>query len=213
MPDLKWIVEKVIQENPQVFSGDFSEDLDMIEAIDNRIADTADRINRMKEWLRSYSVVRPWKTEIRLKIAGQILSFADIRKHECLGQDQDLIISEFLKLKEMILVVVPISEVTGKKREVTSLTSKALWCCYPHDIPILDDYAERALQVISRILRLAPATEKPRYSAFVDVWFQVYDEIKLVIDKPELNKYKYKVRVLDKLLWYLGQHSFDKPHP
>jgi hypothetical protein len=113
----------------------------------------------------------------------------------------------------MILVVVPISEVTGKKREVTSLTSKALWCCYPHDIPILDDYAERALQVISRILRLAPATEKPRYSAFVDVWFQVYDEIKLVIDKPELNKYKYKVRVLDKLLWYLGQHSFDKPHP
>jgi hypothetical protein len=60
MPDLKWIVEKVIQENPQVFSGDFSEDLDMIEAIDNRIADTADRINRMKEWLRSYSVVRPW---------------------------------------------------------------------------------------------------------------------------------------------------------
>jgi len=49
MPDLKWIVEKVIQENPQVFSGDFSEDLDMIEAIDNRIADTADRINRMKE--------------------------------------------------------------------------------------------------------------------------------------------------------------------
>ena len=37
-------------------------------------------------------------------------------------------------------------------RSLTSLTSKALWCCYPDAIPIFDSYARRALWVLSRLM-------------------------------------------------------------
>jgi hypothetical protein len=49
------------------------------------------------------------------------------------------------------------------------------------------------------------------YVCFVDAWFRVYDELKSVIDVANLSGYPYKVRVLDRLLWYLGQPNFDAP--
>ena len=128
-----------------------------------------------------------------------------------LNQNKDLIVQEYNKLEGLILQVVPLTPKSGKLREITSLTSKALWCCYPHDIPILDDYAERALQVISRICKLAPAPGQPRFTAFIDVWFQVYHEIEPVIDQACLSGFTYKIRVLDWLLWYLGKPSFGSP--
>ena len=51
--------------------------------------------------------------------------------------------------------MIPPSRKTGRLRDVTSLTSKALWCCYPQDVPMFDDYAVRALQVISRLFRIS----------------------------------------------------------
>jgi hypothetical protein len=43
----------------------------------------------------------------------------------------------------------------------------------------------------------------------VDVWFQVYREVQSVIDEADLRGHRYKVRVLDRLLWYLGQPGFE----
>jgi hypothetical protein len=42
----------------------------------------------------------------------------------------------------------------------------------------------------------------------VDVWLQVYNEVESVISPEDLSDCPYKVRVLDRLLWYLGQRSF-----
>ena len=93
----------------------------------------------------------------------------------------------------------------GRRRAVTVLTSKALWCCYPNDVPILDSYAEQALWVICRLSGKEPARNQSRRARFVDGWFQVYGDVRLAIEQADLNGYPYRVRVLDKLLWYLGQ--------
>jgi hypothetical protein len=122
-----------------------------------------------------------------------------------------LVISEHERLRERIRHVAPHSLKTGKPREVTSLTSKALLCCYPYDVPIFDSYALRALQVISRLSRMTTGENQSEYACFVDAWFQVYDEVEPVIELAGLDGYPYKVRVLDRLLWYLGQPNFDTP--
>ena len=41
------------------------------------------------------------------------------------------------------------------------------------------------------------------------MWLQLYQRIEPAIDQSDLRGYPYKVRVLDGLLWYLGQPTFD----
>jgi len=62
--------------------------------------------------------------------------------------------------------------------------------------------------VISRIRHLVPTSSESQYSRFVDVWFQVCHEVESVISPADLSDCPYKVRALDRLLWYLGQDSF-----
>jgi len=49
------------------------------------------------------------------------------------------------------------------------------------------------------------------YVLIGDVWLQVYDKVKQVIDQADLKGYPYKIRVLDGILWYLGKPTFDPP--
>ena len=175
--------------------------------------DRAKREKSLLKWLNDYRVLRSFPREKSQEIASQIIEFADEPRQARLPKDS--LIPEYARLRERIRQVAPRSPKTGKLREVTSLTSKALWCCYPYDVPIFDNYALRALQVISRLCHMATSQgnnsddESKEYARFVDVWLQVYDEVKPVIDVASLDGYAYKVRVLDRLLWYLGQTNFD----
>jgi hypothetical protein len=125
-----------------------------------------------------------------------------------LHRDKDRIVSEFNELQKRISGVAPRARKTGKPFRLTSLTSKGLWCCFPGDIPIFDSHAANALKVISRICRMTAAPNQPEYACFVDLWLQVYNEVEPVISPEDLSDCPYKVRVLDRLLWYLGQDSF-----
>ena len=145
--------------------------------------------------------------ETRAPIASRIIAFADGRQQESLYLDKDKIVNEFDKLGDCINEDVPQNR-TGKSRVVTSLTSKALWCCYPNDVPIFDRNAVRALGVISRVCHLAPGRNQSEYASFVDVWLQVYSQVECVIQPADLSDCPYKVRALDRLLWYLGQDGF-----
>jgi len=40
------------------------------------------------------------------------------------------------------------------------------------------------------------------------VWLQVYKEVEPVMSEVDLSDCPYKIRVLDRLLWYLGQPGF-----
>jgi hypothetical protein len=213
MLDLKNLAEQFIQAHPQSFDADFPGDDTAIQAVSATSGNRADRERSLLAWLHGYKVLRSFTPEISQRIVEQIIAFADSREQMALDQNMDLIVNEYRRLEELIHQVVPLNPKSMKPREITSLTSKALWCCYPADIPILDDYAERALQVLSRICNLTPAPDQPRFAAFIDVWFQVYHEIEPVLDQSCLNGFTYKIRILDWLLWYLGKPSFDKRKP
>jgi hypothetical protein len=179
----------------------------VIKAIDQRDRDIADRKKSLVDWLNRYKALMGVSTETRASIAGQIIAFADEREEKSLHRDKNKIVSEFSKLKHRIDTVAPRNK-TGKGRAVTSLTSKALWCCYPNDIPIFDRNAVSALGIISRVCHLAPIRDQSEYSSFVDVWLWIYNEVESVIGPEDLSDCPYKVRALDRLLWYLGQDGF-----
>ncbi len=67
---------------------------------------------------------------------------------------------------------------------------------------------QRALQVISKLLGIT-TEEGERYGRFIDAWFQVYEKVRPTIDAADLGGCPYKVRVLDRILWHLGQPSFN----
>jgi hypothetical protein len=121
--------------------------------------------------------------------------------------DKGRIVTEFDKLADCINRDAPRNK-TGEERDITSLTSKALWCCYPNDVPIFDRNAARALGVISRVCRLAPTGNQSRYASFLDVWLQVFRQVESIIQPADLSDCPYRIRVLDRILWYLGQDGF-----
>ena len=179
----------------------------VIKAIDQRDGDLTHRKKSLVDWLNRYKVLMGVATDTRASIAGQIIAFADEREDKSLHRDKNRIVSEFDKLKDRIDKAAPRNK-TGKGRAVTSLTSKALWCCYPNDVPIFDRNAVSALGVISRVCHLAPGRNQSEYASFVDVWFRVYNEVESVIGPEDMSDCPYKVRALDRLLWYLGQDGF-----
>jgi hypothetical protein len=172
----------------------------VIEAVDANDRDQSSRNRALVDWLNYYRVLMGFSSEARIGVADQILGFADGRGGRSLGLDRLAILSEFGKLEARIKQVTP--------RDVTSLTSKGMWCCYPHDVPIYDRNAVTALRVISRIRRTAPQPGQSRYASFLDLWIRLYHEIEPVIDQADLTSCTYKVRVLDQLLWYLGDTDF-----
>jgi hypothetical protein len=140
-------------------------------------------------------------------IADEVLRFADEPRKKSLNGDKKGIASEFEELMKRVSSVAPLTK-TGEPRRLTSLTSKALWCVYPEDVPIFDKNALTALTVISRLCQIAPEPNQSDYARFVDVWLQVYNQVEPVISQADLSDCPYKVRALDRLLWYLGQVGF-----
>jgi len=112
------------------------------------------------------------------------------------------------KLEERIQPFAPLTK-AGEHRKVTSLASKALWCCYPNDVPMFDNNAQRALQIFSRLCRIFPEPGQEEYGCFVDAWLQLYHKIEPVIDQADIKGFPYKIRVLDGILWYMGKPTFD----
>jgi len=213
--NLKQIAEDFIQNRlPSLDEGERKGPTDesAIEAINGRSRNHSDRESDLLDWLKHYKVLRYFPVDKSREIANQIIEYADGSRPAPRLPDKSSIITEYERLERRIIQAAPLCPKSGKPRDVTSLTAKALWCCYPHDIPIFDSHAERSLHVMSRLLRMAPEPTQSKYAAFLDVWLQVYDEVRPVIEKADLDGYPYKVRVLDRLLWYLGKPSFDATH-
>jgi hypothetical protein len=183
-----------------------------IEAVKSIHEPQSARVEQVHRWLQSYHVLQSFTAETERMIAGQVIVYADSRQRRVLDMKQELILAEFKELESQIQKVVTKNK-SGKPRKVTSLVSKAIWCCYPSDIPIYDNYAEHALQVICRLSNIKVTGKSNdtdgKYAHFLEAWFRVYREIEPVIDPEILEGYPYKIRVLDSLLWYIGQPKFD----
>jgi hypothetical protein len=207
MLDLRALTEEFIQNQWEIYAQENPADETVIEALNGN---GSDRVEKILTWLRHYKVHRAFSPDNFRNVATQIELFAQNRSTRQLDQCEASVLSEFNKLEALIRPLAPLNK-DGEARKVISLTSKALWFCYPYDVPIFDGYAERALQVIARITSMTPKQSGTSYACFLDIWFQVYAVVSPVIDQANLNGYPYKVRVLDRLLWHLGQPDFATP--
>jgi len=177
------------------------EDEAVIGALNNRNQSAAVRHNEVLKWLRYYGVLQGLNTANRDAVANIIVEFADTRGATEDPLSEVEIIGEFDNLHNRCKSIVA--------RRLTSLTSKALWCCYPHSIPLFDSYARRSLWVISRLMGLdrpAGNDDDIPYTRFVSVWLNLYRGVS--IDDDRLGGYPYKVRVFDRILWIIGQPDY-----
>jgi hypothetical protein len=205
--DLRDLTKGLMAEGWHCGGRDTDEDNLAINATTQRDLNPSDREKAIVRWLDYYKVLMFIPQDRRIAIAHQIITFADGPREGSLHGDKDKIVFEFNKLGERVNKVGP-SKKTGEPFALTSLTSKALWCCYPEDVPIFDRNAANSLRVISRICHLFPGPSQSEYAYFVDLWLQVYSQVEAVISQADLSDCRYKVRALDRLLWYLGQVSF-----
>jgi hypothetical protein len=205
--NLRQLTKELVENGWHRGGPETSADDAVLKAIDQHDRDLVDRKKSLVDWLNRYKALMGVSTDSRASIAAQIIAFADERTEKSLHREKNKIVSEFNKLKDRIETAAPRNK-TGKGRAVTSLTSKALWCCYPNDTPIFDRNAVRALGVISRVCHLAPGRDQSEYASFVDLWLRIYNEVESAIVLEDLSDCPYKVRALDRLLWYLGQDGF-----
>lgn len=207
MFDLRRIVEEFIDENLDSFKKDELYDVPTLAAIQNKLLAISERQSQVVKWLNAYKVVRYFPRDTTASIAREILEFADEHSEWQITSSATEIISKFRTLGGRVQNVLPKNK-SGQPRDVTSLTSKALWCCFPEIVPIFDDYAFRALQMLSRLCKAAATQGESDYERFISVWFMLYKQVDDLFDRVDTSIFPYKVRGFDRFLWYLGQKNF-----
>jgi|GEM_PF-1823045 hypothetical protein len=202
---------KQFQKNgSDVFHKDNELDQLTINAINKTKSDITERseqVEQVRKWIVSYKVHRI-KGAKAIDLASTVIDFAHSEKRVAAPLSVDQIKVQFIALEKKLKSKLPSRDLNANERKVESLTSKTLWLCYPHDVPILDSNAERALRILARLQAKSFPNVGTRYETFVDAWFYFYSQIESVITVDPVDSYPYKVRVFDRLLWWLGQPSF-----
>jgi hypothetical protein len=205
MIDLNQIVEHFLDEALwQCRNEGLREDDAVIRFLNDRNQSTDARRAEVLKWLRYYGVLRGLTEGDRNAVANVIVDFADARGPMVSPFSQVEILEKFNDLHNRCTLGVRRNK-DETARNLTSLTSKALWCCYPEDIPIFDSYAQRALWILSRLMGIPQPADATVYGRFVSVWFPLYRGIERTLEDARLGNYRYKVRVFDRILWIIGQ--------
>lgn len=175
---------------------------------------TTMRQDVLKRWLQSYGVFQGLEGSERLSVVTKVLEIAD--ENGCnadLRLSHDELFTKFDALhKECCKLVRPNKD--GSQRDLTSLTSKALWCCYPNAVPLYDRFTQHSVWLISRLAKIEPPSPprdpRDRYHPFAAMWFKMYDEVLPIIEEADLQGYPYKVRIFDKILWIAGEPNYNR---
>jgi hypothetical protein len=170
-----------------------------------------DRNNVLRQWLLSYNVFQGIDNPGRDAIVAAILQWADRRDPE-----RDLTTVEAITEAHVELMGVCIEAYTGtsgKRRDFTSLASKALWLCYPASVPLYDSFTQCALWVLCKFLDTDPLPRaEPQYRQFVHIWKALYQRYENTLDEIPLGNYPYRVRIFDIILWLVGKPRYDWEH-
>jgi hypothetical protein len=163
------------------------------------------RVNDVTAWLRTrYHALMHFNSEQGRTVAGAIIAFAEEHPNSAIELGTEETLRLFAELESALGDIAP-RNYDGSGRDVTSLTSKALWLCFPESIPMFDAYAASALSVLRRLLRLPSAKSSKGYPAFIETWKLAY--AKLMPEERELPC--DRVRAFDRWLGYLGRPGFD----
>ncbi len=210
MLDLNTMIERFLDEaiNTQI---DQCSQLDnmAIRSVNNILSKNENRHYNIAFWLKRYRALRSYKREWHSAIVSEIVKFADKGREPLSIHNLDVLLQEYSYLYSRIQNVVP-SKQDDKPRDVAVITSKALWICYPNDVPMLDSYAERALSVISRLVafnRLEGRSDgTARFEQFAHTWCRLYDIAQF--DSVSIGDYPYRVRVFDRILRIIGEPGY-----
>jgi len=209
MIDFKAIIRHLWANAIKDMMGDHAHyDVKALDALNRE--DDPNRRDTIRDWLQAYRVfrVRGIATQ-RDKIADAVLRWADSRERE---RDLDGPDALYAAHKEKSVCDAYIHGSQNSRREFTSLTSKALWLCYPDKIPIFDSYAQRALWVLAKLeIGIAAPPSGADYYQFVSVWTQFYERYLDTISGLDTNGYPYRVRVFDRILWMIGKDQYTFP--
>jgi hypothetical protein len=211
--DLNQMVEHFINGATESYGDYFLKfDSPAINALMDRSQSAEDRQEHVRSFLRAYSVLQGLNKSEETAIVNEILEFADAHDLTRNPTSKEEILELFDDLHGRCQSKVHRNK-DGNPRDLTSLTSKALWFCYPDAIPMFDSRAGQALCVISHLMGLnrPPLNSETRYKPFLSVWLDVYDRVKPTIDaigENRLHGCTYKVRVLDMILWTIGGPDF-----
>jgi hypothetical protein len=186
----------------------FPPDQTVLHAIESRAMEQLARETEVRKWLNRYRVLRYLPSETSKAVAAEVIDFADQRQSRSLDRDEAQINSEFDALKARLQRILPPAPKSGSTREAISLTSKALWCCYPEDVPIYDNYALRTLQMLSHLCHFSNANGGSDYFKYLQCWFALYYKVEPIIEQAHANGYPFRLRVLDRFLWYVGEPKF-----
>jgi hypothetical protein len=174
--------------------------------------DDPNRRDTIRDWLQAYRVFRVRGIATRRdKIADAVLRWADSRDRD---RDLDSPDALYAAHKELMKSVCDayIHGSQNSRREFTSLTSKALWLCYPDKIPMFDSYAQRALWVLAKLeIGIAAPPSGADYYQFVSVWTQFYERYLDTISGLDTDGYLYRVRVFDRILLMIGKDQYTFP--
>jgi hypothetical protein len=162
------------------------------------------RVEILRRWFYNYQVFQGISADKRAAVASAVLQWADARDLQ-----SNLSTLEAVEQAHTELMAA-CSNADGRSRDFTSLASKALWLCYPYDVPIFDSFAQRALWVIAKLEAGCGAAivEGPEYRRFLHVWKSLYDRYAVALSQIDAHGYLYRVRILDKILWMIGTRDY-----
>jgi hypothetical protein len=207
--DLNQMVECFIDEAARFYGNTYRQyDAPTIDALKNQNQEVIARQRQVRAFLRGYSVLQGLTADDETAVVHEIIEFADAQDLAISPTSNNEILERFDDLHRRCRTNVHPRK-DGTFRDLTSLASKALWCCYPDAIPMFDSRAASALCVVSHLAGLAgPQREaESRYELFLSKWLDLYSRVKPTIDAIGDNRLcgcTHKVRVLDMILWTIG---------
>ena len=203
--DIRELTKQFQEKSLDNFRDDNKLDLSAIDAINGTQLSSQERTGPVAQWIIRYKVHRIGGCTAD-NLARIVIDFADNNRSLVSPLTAVQINERFVGLERALQHGLHLNDPNAKERAIDSLTSKTLWLCYPHVVPILDLNAERALRMLARIHAEYVPKAGTRYETFIDAWTFFYSQIESVIALDQL--YPYKIRVFDRLLWWLGQDSF-----
>lgn len=162
------------------------------------------RLSEIRSWLTNYKVFMGFDNDARSRITEAFLIWADQRDKASVLQVADLVNAhEDLTHR--------CASAFGARRSFTSLSSKALWLCYPEVVPMFDTNAQRALMVLCKLNGpiQGPEQNLTAYHQFVLIWRAFYERHLQTLSTLDLKGYKYMVRVFDQILWNIGAPGYE----
>jgi hypothetical protein len=193
--------------------------------------------NAVTQWGDHYKVLRI-KKNVRPNLVKALINGAPQIKSALVATTANArhaeIVQKHADIGTLCNTVQGVRKKNGKDRNFTSLASKLLWLLFPDQVPIFDDRAWRAINVVARLVEKAETPDPDKsdftlneFCAFLKLhvlcFSSIYGQIDKIISEEfdaifdgaarqvtaitkedAERQYANHITVIDQILWHLG---------